>query len=75
MKELLRTNDPALLSFVEALLKEIDVNFLIADQHIAAVEGSIRAFQRRVLVVEDEFDRARAILVEAGLDAEMKRLL
>lgn len=73
MKEIIRTNNPALLTYVEALLKEAGVAFYIADQMISVVEGSIGAFPRRVLVAEDDEARARLVLAEADLGEELKR--
>lgn len=73
MKELIRTNNPALLSYVEALLKEAGYSYFIADQNISIVEGSIGAFPRRVLVAEDEEDAARRLLSDADLGPELKK--
>lgn len=73
MKEILRTNNPALLSYVEALLKEAGFDYFIADQNISIVEGSIGAFPRRVLVDEDAEEAARRLLADADLAAELKR--
>lgn len=71
MLELLRTNDPVLISFVEALLGEAGIEWLVADTHMSVVEGSIGAFPRRVLVPSDALSRARRLLIEAGLGHEL----
>jgi len=71
MLELLRTNDPVLISFVEALLGDAGIEWLVADTHMSVVEGSIGAFPRRVLVLSDELHRARLLLTEAGLGYEL----
>lgn len=67
MKELLRSNEPVLISFVSALLEEAGVGFTVADMNMSVLEGSIGALPRRVLVEEDQFSRARRILTEAGI--------
>ena len=67
MKELLRSNDPVLISFVSALLDEADVGFTVADMNMSVLEGSIGALPRRVLVEEDQLAQARRILTEAGI--------
>ncbi|HSD93770.1 MAG TPA: DUF2007 domain-containing protein [Methyloceanibacter sp.] len=67
MKELLRTNDPVLLSYVSALLDEANIDFIIADLNMSVMEGSIGALPRRVLVDSDRIVQARAILSEAGI--------
>ncbi|MCB2113694.1 MAG: DUF2007 domain-containing protein [Parvularculaceae bacterium] len=71
MKELLRTNNPALLSYVEALLSEAGLSFYIADRNISVVEGSIGAFPRRVLIAEEDEDCARRLLSDADLAEEL----
>ena len=72
MHELMRTNDLILLGVVEALLASADLDCLIADQHISALEGMIGAFPRRLLVREADKRRARALLIEAGYGAELR---
>ena len=71
MVELLRTNDPVLLSFVEAILMGADVDFLVADRHMSVLEGSLGFIRRRILVAEADAARAREALDEAGLGAEL----
>jgi hypothetical protein len=73
MKEIMCTNNLALISFVEALLKDAGHSYFIADQNISIVEGSIGAFPRRVLVAEDEEDAVRRLLSDADLGAELKK--
>ncbi len=67
MKELLRSNDAVLLSFVSALLEEEGIVFMVADINISVLEGSIGAFPRRVLVESGRIEQARKILTEAGI--------
>ncbi|HEX7800058.1 MAG TPA: DUF2007 domain-containing protein [Asticcacaulis sp.] len=74
MKDLIRTNNPALISFVESLLKEADIPYFVADQAISSAEGSIGMFPKRILVPEDYQDKARRWLTEAGLEAELRPL-
>jgi hypothetical protein len=71
MVELLRTNDPVLISFVEAILTGENVGFFVADQHMSVLEGSLGFIRRRILVLEEEAARARVALNEAGLGAEL----
>jgi hypothetical protein len=67
MKELLRSNDSVLLSYVSALLEEAAVDFMVADLNMSVLEGSIGALPRRVLVESSALGRARRILTEAGI--------
>lgn len=67
MMELLRSNDPVLLSFVSALLEEAGIGFMVADMNMSVMEGSIGALPRRVLVDGEGILQARQILTEAGI--------
>ena len=71
MIELLRTNDPVLLSFAEAVLAGEKVAFLVTDRHMSVLEGSLGFIRRRVLVADHDGERARSALQEAGLGAEL----
>lgn len=71
MIELLRTNDMVLISVVEALLGDAGVYYFIADQNMSVTEGSLGFLPRRICVAEDQADRARRLLREAGFAAEL----
>lgn len=72
MIELIRTNDVVLIGLVESLLSEAGIASFVADSHMSVLEGSIGAFQRRLLVRQDELGRARRVVAEAGLANELK---
>ena len=65
MREILRSNDPVEISWARAVLEAEGVDVLVFDANIAAIEGSILAFQRRLMVLDDEAARAAAILAGA----------
>lgn len=71
MEELLRTNDPVLLSFAEALLKDAGIKAHIFDQNMSVLEGSIGVLTRRLLVHGKDLDAARSVLEEAGMADEL----
>jgi Putative prokaryotic signal transducing protein len=75
MIEILRTNDAVALSLAEALLQGAGIECFVADRHMSALEGSIGAFQRRVLVDPDVELKARRTLVEGGLGAYLRERL
>jgi hypothetical protein len=62
MKELIRTNDPVLLSWIEATLSDQGIRTLMFDQYTSAIEGSIGALPRRLMVDDGDFERARTLL-------------
>jgi hypothetical protein len=73
MIELLRTNDPVIISFVEALLRDAGIGHFVADRNMSIMEGSIGVLPRRVLVAEEDLEKARAILADAGIADEIKK--
>ncbi|HEV7254811.1 MAG TPA: DUF2007 domain-containing protein [Mesorhizobium sp.] len=72
MIELMRTNDPVVLSFAESLLRDAGLNFFVADQNMSVMEGTIGILARRLLVIEDDAAQARRILRDAGIGGEMR---
>lgn len=72
MRELMITNDPVLLGYVEVLLADQGISSLIFDQHISLIEGSIGAFPRRLMVSGDHWSRAAQVMQDAGLSAWVK---
>ncbi|HXC15780.1 MAG TPA: DUF2007 domain-containing protein [Stellaceae bacterium] len=69
MKELLRTNNPVRLSWLQALLSDSGIDTLVLDHHTSLVEGNIGAIPRRLMVADGDLARARALLVQAGEEA------
>ena len=67
MAELIRTNDIALISVVEALLQDADIPCHVADRHTSVLEGTLNFLQMRVLVPDDREVEARELLTEAEL--------
>ena len=67
MKELLRSNDAVLLSYVSSLLEEDAIGFMVADANMSVLEGSLGVLPRRILVESDKIGQARKILTEAGI--------
>ncbi len=68
MKEVLRTNDPVLISVAQSLLKEAGIEALLFDGHAAVLEGSIGAIQRRLMVADDDAEEARGIIADSKID-------
>lgn len=71
MLELMRSNDPVLISFVEALLSDAEIVHFVADSHMSILDGSIGVLPRRVMVDGDRLDQARRILRDARLGHEL----
>ncbi len=62
MRELVRTNDPVMISWLVALLQEAGITAIVLDTHTSIIEGSVNAIQRRLMVVADDYSRARYLM-------------
>lgn len=65
MRELLRSNDPVILSWVEAVLAGAGIPAIQLDTHTSILEGSISAIPRRIMVEDGDYTTARRLLGEA----------
>jgi hypothetical protein len=72
MRELVRTNDPVLVSAIGALLDGAQIPHLVLDQNMSVLEGSIGILPRRMLVADDQIAAARRLLADAGLAHELR---
>lgn len=62
MKELLRTNDVTLLAYADAMLKGEGITAIVLDMNASIIEGSLGILARRMMVMDEDFDRARALI-------------
>jgi hypothetical protein len=72
MRELVRTNDPVLVSAIGAMLTGAGIRHVVLDQNMSVLEGSLGILPRRILVAEDDAPAARRLLEEAGLGHELR---
>ena len=66
MRTITTSNDPVRLSFLHALLRDAGIECLLLDAHVSAVEGSIGAIPRRLVVLPEDEARARNVIEDAG---------
>ena len=67
MGELIRTNDPVVISVVEGLLSAAEIPYQVTDRNMSVLEGTINAFQIRILVPDELEAPARILLIDAEL--------
>jgi len=67
MRDLVTTNDPVLLNYVQVLLKDAGIDVAVFDGNMSAVQGTLGAVQQRLAVPEENWAQARRLLDEAGL--------
>ncbi|MDO9527018.1 MAG: DUF2007 domain-containing protein [Gemmobacter sp.] len=68
MKELLRTNDPTVIAFAQALLQGEDITAFQMDVHMSVLEGSVGILPRRLMVADQHLFLARAIMADNGIE-------
>ena len=66
MRELLGSNEIVFLSWADALLKSEDIEIFVLDGHMSVLEDSAGAILRRVMVADEDYDRAKRVLEDAG---------
>ncbi|MFN3936769.1 MAG: DUF2007 domain-containing protein [Gemmobacter sp.] len=68
MRELLRSTDPTVIAFAEALLQGEDIASFAMDVHMSVLEGSIGILPRRLMVRDKDLFMARVILRDNGIE-------
>ena len=67
MRELVTSNDPVLLNYLQVLLNDAGIEVSVFDGNMSAVQGTLPALQQRLAVAEEDWAQARRLLDEAGL--------
>ena len=70
MKELLRTNDLVLISWIRSVLNEAEIELFVLDAAMSVLEGSANAIPRRIMVAEEDHVNALRILKQAQSEVE-----
>ena len=65
MRDVLKTTDPVLLNFAEAVLSDAGIDSVVFDSHMSIMDGSLGILPRRLMVIESDYERARSILAAA----------
>jgi len=58
MRELLRSTDPTVIAFASALLQGEDIDCFQMDVNMSILEGGIGVFPRRMMVRDQDYDKA-----------------
>lgn len=65
MFEVLRTNDPVLLSYAASVLDDAGIASFTADTNMSILDGSLIAIPRRLMVAAHDGEAAKRIVDEA----------
>lgn len=66
MRAILKTNDPVLLNYAQALLKDAGIDAVVFDDSMSIMDGSLGILPRRLMVLEEDEAKAR-VLLDGGL--------
>lgn len=72
MEELLKTNDPTVISFATALLAAEGIDCFVFDVHTSILEGSLGVLPRRLMVARADAFMARAVLRDNDIETVAK---
>jgi hypothetical protein len=72
MREIVRTNAAVQVSAIDALFKSAHLDHMVLDQNMRVLEGSLGVLPRRLLVDDEDLERARTLLRDAGLGHELR---
>ncbi|MEE2955303.1 MAG: DUF2007 domain-containing protein [Pseudomonadota bacterium] len=64
MREVIRTNNLVLISWIRTLLSDSGIETVIFDVHMSVLEGSAGAIQQRLMVQDEFYDQACENLIE-----------
>ena len=70
MKEVLRSNNLVLLSWIQSVLNEANIKVFVMDGQMSVLEGSAAAIPRRVMVSEEDYTVAIKVLKLAQSDVD-----
>jgi hypothetical protein len=62
MRAVLKTNDPVRLNYAQVLLADAGIKVVVFDAEMSNMDGSLGVLPRRLMVSDDDFDRAVTLL-------------
>jgi hypothetical protein len=69
MRVVLKTLDPVVLNYAANVLEQEGIKAVIFDTHASVMDGSMGFLPRRLMVLDEDFDRAQKLLRQAVPDA------
>ena len=70
MKEILRSNNLVLISWIRSVLDSCNIDLFIMDQQMNVLEGSATAIPQRLMVGSEDYERAIKILSDAQSEVD-----
>ena len=69
MRVVLKTVDPVVLNYAANVLEQEGIESVIFDTHASVMDGSMGFLPRRLMVLDEDFDRAQTLLRAAVPEA------
>ena len=69
MRVVLKTVDPVVLNYAANVLEQEGIEAVVFDTHASVMDGSMGFLPRRLMVLDEDFDRAQKLLQAAVPDA------
>ena len=69
MRAVLKSTDPVVISYASDVLSQEGIESVVFDAHASVMDGSMGFLPRRLMVLDEDFARADALLREAVPDA------
>lgn len=69
MRAVLKTIDPVVLNYAVNVLEQEGIKSVVFDTHASVMDGSMGFLPRRLMVLDEDFDRAQKLLRQAVPDA------
>jgi hypothetical protein len=68
MRPVLKSLDPVVLDYAANVLSQEGIQAVVFDTHASVMDGSMGFLPRRLMVLDEDFDRAYRLLREAVPD-------
>jgi len=69
MRAVLKSTDPVVLDYAANLLSQEGIESVVFDTHASVMDGSMGFLPRRLMVLDEDFDRADTLLRAAVPEA------
>ena len=69
MRVVLKSVDPVVLNYAANVLEQEGIESVVFDTHASVMDGSMGFLPRRLMVLDEDFDRAQKLLRQAVPDA------
>lgn len=69
MRAVLKTTNPVVLDYAANLLSQEGIENVVFDTHASVMDGSMGFLPRRLMVLDEDFARAEALLRQAVPEA------